>query len=130
MPPMMRGPYMAPYANRPAMPGYQQPMPPGIQQQAVAPTESAQSAEPLEDGTVRISGMQFDPPRVVVKKGATVTWTQAEQMPHTVTASDGSFTSETLSNGQTFSMTFDEAGTVKYYCSLHPGMRGEVVVVE
>jgi len=130
MPPMMRGPYMPPYANRPAMPGYQQPMPGGVQQQVMEPTEAAQSAEPVGEGAVRIAGMQFDPPRIVVEKGATVTWTQSEQMPHTVTASDGSFTSETLGNGQTFSMTFDEAGTVKYYCSLHPGMRGEVVVVE
>ena len=55
---------------------------------------------------------------------------QQEAMPHNVTASNGSFASATLSQGGSFTETFDETGTFTYYCGLHPSMRGEIVVVE
>jgi amicyanin len=83
-----------------------------------------------ESAVVTIRQMQFNPPRVVVKKGATVTWKQSDGMPHTVTGSDGGFGSPRMSAGAEYSRTFDEAGSYGYYCSLHPSMRGEVVVVE
>ena len=60
---------------------------------------------------VTISGMRFDAPTVVVKKGGIVTWTSNDAMPHTVTANNGSFGSPQLSNGATWSQTFDAVGT-------------------
>jgi amicyanin len=90
----------------------------------------AGSVVAADTAAVKISGMRYEAPTVTVKKGGVVTWTNNGAMPHTVTANDGSFGSPQLSNGNTWSRTFDEAGTFGYYCSLHPGMRGTVVVVE
>jgi plastocyanin len=87
-------------------------------------------ATPGDSATVTVSQMRFGPGRVVVKKGATVTWSFEDGMPHTVTAVDGSFDSGRLAGGGRFSHTFDQPGTFVYYCTLHPSMRGEVVVVE
>jgi plastocyanin len=97
---------------------------------AVAPAAAAESAAPADSASVTVSQMRFGPGRVVVKKGATVTWNFQDGMPHTVTAVDGGFDSGRLSAGGRFSHTFDQPGTFAYYCTLHPSMRGEVVVVE
>jgi plastocyanin len=83
-----------------------------------------------DEAAVAIRQMQFSPARVTVKKGATVTWTQRDSMPHTVTASNGSFGSQTLNGGVSYSRTFDEPGEYSCYCSLHPSMQGEIVVIE
>jgi plastocyanin len=48
---------------------------------------------------------------------------------HTVTAVDGSFDSEFLNTGASFSFTFDEVGEFEYYCLPHPWMRAKVIVV-
>lgn len=93
-------------------------------------TEAETSSEAVESAQVSIRQMQFTPARLVVKKGSTVTWTQSESMPHKVTANNGGFGSDTLAEGETYTRTFDEAGTFGYYCGLHPSMRGEVVVVD
>lgn len=134
MPPM-RGP----------MPGYSPPQAASMQRPArIAPAAtSAPSAGPSVSGAVAVDGapasgdvavkiaqMQFSPARITVKRGATVTWTQLGSIPHTVTARDGSFGSQTLGANAGFSETFDEPGTYEYFCSLHPTMTGEIVVVE
>jgi plastocyanin len=97
---------------------------------ASAGAPAAESVAPADSATVTVSQMRFGPNRVVVKKGATVTWNFQDGMPHTVTAVDGSFDSGRLGSGGRFSHTFDQPGTFAYYCTLHPSMRGEVVVVE
>jgi len=79
---------------------------------------------------VTIRQMQFNPPRILVKQGSTVNWQQVDRMRHDVKAVDGSFASPRMRQGATFSRTFDKPGTYDYYCSLHPQMRGQVVVVE
>lgn len=99
--------------------------------ETVAAADSGEASSSAADSAeVAISGMRFGAPRIVVRKGGTVTWTNNDGMPHTVTANDGSFGSDRLGAGGTFSRTFDEAGTYGYYCAVHPMMRGEVVVVE
>ena len=147
MPPQMRG-YMPRFAPGQAthhqsmskQQTYRQPVY-GAQDGAPGAATVAAAAKPVpaapasadaaaETAEVSISQMQFTPARVVVRKGAKVTWMQKDQMPHNVTASNGSFGSETLTGGGSFTKTFDEAGTYSYYCGLHPSMRGEVVVVE
>jgi len=103
--------------------------------QAVAPAPAASNkapaanAEAVESASVSISQMRFTSPTVTIKSGGTVTWTNADGMPHTVTANDGSFGSEQLGRGGSFSQTFTKPGTYSYYCALHPNMRGTVVVV-
>ena len=90
--------------------------------------------------TVAIADFAFSPRTLTVTAGATVTWTNNDGAPHTVTATDGpsisaqttgAFDSGNLGQGQTFSFTFDKAGTYYYDCTLHAAqasMHGTVVV--
>ena len=114
---------------KPPMPGYYgAPQDYGAPQPAAA-SKPAAPAEAVEAADVSISQMRFTTPTVTIKAGGTVTWTNSESMPHTVTASDGSFGSAQLGAGDTFIHTFNEPGTYSYYCQLHPSMRATVVVV-
>ena len=65
---------------------------------------------------------------VVVGVNNTVTWTNDDQAPHTVTATDGSFNSGNLNAGQAWSYTFTKAGVYTYFCSYHPWMKGTIIV--
>lgn len=78
--------------------------------------------------TVTMRDIAFDPPQVEIAAGTTVTWTNGEAIPHTVTAADGTFDSGVLEEGGTFEHTFTEAGTFDYACAIHPGMTGSVTV--
>ena len=75
-----------------------------------------------------IKGFAFSPESITVKVGDSVTWTNQDGTTHTVTSSDGSFGSKNLDQGQTFTATFDKAGTFAYICSIHSFMTGTVVV--
>ena len=57
-----------------------------------------------------------------------MTWTNNDFVPHTVTEVTNKFDSGVFGPGQTFEHTFDQSGTVKYYCTIHPFMSGEVIV--
>ena len=79
--------------------------------------------------TVKIDNFAFDSQTVTVAPGATVTWINDDDAPHTVVAEDGkSFRSRTLDTGDKFSFTFMSPGTFGYFCSVHPHMTGKVVV--
>lgn len=79
--------------------------------------------------TVKIDNFAFDAQTVTVAPGATVTWVNEDDAPHTVVADDGkSFRSRTLDTGEKFSFTFMSVGTFDYFCSVHPHMTGKVVV--
>jgi len=81
-----------------------------------------------EDTTkVMIDNFTFEPPQLTVKVGTTVTWTNRDDIPHTV-VSAGKFRSKTMDTDGTFSFTFTTAGEYKYFCSLHPHMTGTVKV--
>jgi len=77
---------------------------------------------------VRIDNFNFTPPTLVVAPGTTVTWTNADDSPHTVREKDGKFTSAALDTDDTFSQTFTAPGEYEYFCSIHPRMFGKVVV--
>jgi plastocyanin len=77
---------------------------------------------------VNIKGMKYDPASVTVKAGDTVTWTNADQRDHSVAAADGSFSSGNIGPGATYSFVFHKAGKFEYSCSLHPRMKGVVIV--
>src|SRR2546426_977128 len=74
-------------------------------------------------------GPFFSPANLTVKVGKTVTWVNKDTVTHTVT-SDGSsvFDSGFMPTGATFQFTFTTAGTYPYYCTVHPFMKGTIVV--
>ena len=78
---------------------------------------------------VNIFNYKFDPETVTIQVGTTVTWTNKDEIPHTVASSDKSFKgSSGLDTGDSYSYTFTKPGTYKYYCTLHPFMMGTIVV--
>ncbi len=77
---------------------------------------------------VTITDFAFSPATLTVAVGDTVTWTNQDTAAHTVTADDGTFDSGRLATGETFTETFDTAGTYAYHCTMHPGMVAEIVV--
>lgn len=91
---------------------------------AAAPPASA----PVAANSVTIKNFAFSPARVTVKVGTTVTWTNADQDAHTVTAKSGPFASAALSTGASYKFTFTKPGTYDYLCTIHPFMTATVVV--
>ena len=88
----------------------------------------ATAGAPVASNTAMIQNFAFAPPSIAVKVGATLTWTNADEDPHTVAATGGAFRSPTLTSGATFSYTFTTAGTFDYVCTIHPFMHATVVV--
>ena len=77
---------------------------------------------------VTIDNFSFGPETLKVSVGTTVTWTNRDDIPHTVVSTDGVFKSKVRDTDQKFSFTFTKAGTYPYFCSVHPKMTGKVVV--
>jgi plastocyanin len=77
---------------------------------------------------VKIDNFTFTPKSVTVKAGTTVTWTNQDDIPHTVTSTTKQFKSKALDTDDKFSFTFATPGTYEYFCSLHPHMTGTIVV--
>jgi plastocyanin len=88
-------------------------------------------AAALSPGTpIEMKSLHFKPDNVQVPVGQEITWHNDESVPHDVKADSGaSFSSKTFGKDGTFNWTPDKAGTVKYECTLHPGMEGTIVVV-
>ena len=80
-----------------------------------------------EEIKVTIDNFTFSPTELKVKVGDTVTWTNHDDIPHTV-VSAGKFRSKTMDTDKSFSFTFAAAGDYKYFCSLHPHMTGMIKV--
>lgn len=97
---------------------------PLLESQSIAASDqpSAASAE------VKIDNFSFGPQTLTVAVGTTVTWTNGDDIPHTVVSTDGVFKSKVRDTDEKFSYTFTKAGTYPYYCSVHPKMTGKVVV--
>jgi plastocyanin len=82
---------------------------------------------------VKLVNITFTPAQLTVKVGTTVVWTSEDNVPHTVTADDGSFDSGNLKKGDSFKFTFTKAGKFPYYCAYHGtagggGMSGTITV--
>jgi plastocyanin len=92
----------------------------------LAPTAEAQNNQKVV--TVSIRDFFFDPANITVAPGTTVRWVNQGNAPHTVTANDKSFDSERLNPGQSFTHTFQGAGTFSYFCEIHPHMTASVSV--
>ncbi len=77
---------------------------------------------------VKIDNFSFGPGTLTVPVGTTVTWTNRDDIPHTVVSTDKVFKSKVLDTDEKFSFTFNKPGTYEYFCSIHPKMTGKVVV--
>jgi plastocyanin len=79
---------------------------------------------PQRSGAVAIEDFAFSPGTVEVEAGSKVTWRNGDPTEHTVTAVDGSFDSDALGTGDSFSIRFDRPGVYRYRCAIHPEMKG------
>ena len=77
---------------------------------------------------VTIDNFSFSPTPITVPVGTTLTWTNHDDVPHTVVSDDQQFKSKALDTDEKFSYTFDKPGTYAYFCSIHPKMVAKVVV--
>lgn len=94
------------------------------------PTTQSTELTKIAANTVVIRDNMYGPETLVVKKGTTVTFENADLTSHTVTAADGSFDTGLLAQGEKGTVTFDEVGEFSYFCEPHPYMKGTVVVEE
>jgi plastocyanin len=77
---------------------------------------------------IMVDNFSFAPAAATVPVGTAITWTNKDDVPHNIVSTEQKFKSPVLDTDQQFSHTFDEPGTYKYYCSIHPKMTGQIVV--
>jgi len=111
-----------------------------VSQGSVSATTTSETSSAATTGTVNVdinsgsafntTSIYFSPPTITVVIGVnnTVVWTNYDSAEHTVTATDNSFNSGFIQPGQSFSYTFTTPGTYNYYCTIHPWMKGTVIV--
>ena len=95
------------------------------------PTMSTAGGTPSAPATanaVNIANLAFAPATVSVTAGTTVTWTNRDQIAHTVSDTQNGIASQVLNQNQTYSHTFTKPGTYHYICTIHPFMHGTVIV--
>ena len=78
--------------------------------------------------TVEVKNFAYAPATLAASVGDAVTWRFEDAELHTATATDGQFESRALNNGQIYRFTFTKPGTYRYFCALHPAMKGKIVV--
>jgi plastocyanin len=84
--------------------------------------------KPASTAEVKIDNFVFGPAAITVPVGTTVTWTNRDDIPHTVVSTEKVFKSKVLDTDEKFSFTFTKPGEYPYFCSIHPKMTGKVVV--
>jgi len=78
---------------------------------------------------IEIKGFAFNPASITISAGTTVIWTNQDSAPHRIISDSGNeLGSGSISTGQTYTHTFENPGTYDYHCSIHPSMKGEIVV--
>ena len=88
---------------------------------AGSPSVMANSGQPsAANAEVKIDNFSFGPQTLTVAAGTTVTWTNRDDIPHTVVSTEGVFKSKVRDTDEKFSYTFTKAGEYPYYCSVHP----------
>ena len=89
----------------------------------IAPSVAQNTAIP-----VTIDNFVFEPERLTVTVSTTVTWTNRDDIPHTVASKDRLFKSKVMDTDESYSFTFTTPGEYTYFCSLHPHMTASIVV--
>jgi plastocyanin len=77
---------------------------------------------------IKIDNFTFAPAALTVRAGTQITWTNRDDIPHTVVEDSKIFKSKVLDTDEKFTFTPLQPGTYKYYCSIHPKMVAKVVV--
>lgn len=100
-----------------------------------ASTDTTSSGSSSSSGsgavTIKMQNIAFAPKSVTVKVGQTIKWENDDTVDHNVTATAGEqFKSKDFGKGGTYSYKVDKAGTIKYACTLHPGMEGTITVTK
>ncbi|MGH2636993.1 MAG: plastocyanin/azurin family copper-binding protein [Actinomycetota bacterium] len=93
-----------------------------------APMVEAPHGQSGSASAVTIQDFAFAPAELEVAPGSEVTWTNEDPTAHTVTAEDGSFDSDEIAPGTTFSIGVAGNGPVSYFCRIHPDMQGTISV--
>ncbi len=94
-------------------------------------SSSNSSQSVTSTGAITIKNMMFTPSQISIQKGGTVTWTNNDSTTHTVVddlSNVGGPSSGDIQPGSTYSFTFNKTGSFQYHCSIHPSMRGTIVV--
>ena len=95
---------------------------------ALTAVEKTAAANPAT-AEVKIDNFSFTPATLTVKAGTQITWTNGDDIPHTVVSDDHTtFKSKVLDTNDTFTFTISKPGTYSYFCSIHPKMTGKVIV--
>ncbi|MEP6571652.1 MAG: cupredoxin family copper-binding protein [Gemmatimonadota bacterium] len=99
--------------------------PPATPSGAVTPSSEVGSGGKV---TETMKNLAFTESRIEIPAGTTVEWRNDDQLPHTVTAEDGSFESGPIEGGAVWRHTFTKPGTYAFHCTPHPFMKGMIVV--
>jgi len=112
------------------LPAANPPVPPAALTTAQPPTPRPGELAAATPGgpAITIDNFNFTPATITVPVGATVTWVNHDDVPHTVTSSTKTFDSGAIDSDKQFSFTFTAAGTYNYFCSIHPFMTAKVIV--
>ena len=95
---------------------------------ATGNTSGTTSSNP-QTYNIDIAGFAFAPSTLNVRVGDVIIWTNSDSVTHTITSDSGNeLKSSSLSNGETYTHTFNTAGTYNYHCSIHSTMKGNVIV--
>jgi plastocyanin len=101
----------------------------GAATQSTGAAASADTAAVADATMVEIKDFTYVPASLEIPIGTTVTWTNSDAAPHTATAQDReALQSGTLTQGESYSQTFDQPGTFDYFCEFHANMKGTIVV--
>ena len=100
----------------------------GLATGIVLATMGSALAQAAKTAELHIDNFAFTPAELTISVGTTVTWTNRDDIPHTVVEKGLSFKSKVMDTDEQFSRTFDTAGEITYFCSLHPHMTGKIIV--
>jgi plastocyanin len=92
------------------------------------PVAASAIAPPAGGSEIEISNFSFAPSTVTVPIGTQVTWTNKDEIGHNVVSADKSIKSKVLDTNDKFTFIFTKPGTYSYICTIHPRMKGTVVV--
>jgi plastocyanin len=92
------------------------------------PVTSTASTSTASQNPVAIQNYAFSPSALTIQKGANVTWTNYDSVQHHVVSDSSAFSSPLLNKGDTYTHQFNNTGSFSYICSIHPYMKGTIVV--
>ncbi len=81
-----------------------------------------------DSASAKIIDFTYVPAKITIPKGGEITWVNKDSAVHTVTEDNEDFDSGDLDKGNKFSKKFTDSGTIKYFCTIHPYMKGTIVV--